>query len=94
MDTIASEGFIGLLVGAVNLLILILLTLLVNKINKLSCKVDRLVADDTCLERRGVLSQRIIDAKQSITQLFDKTDKTDSEVAFLKGRHSQPPCGD
>ena len=31
MDTIASEGFIGLLVGAVNLLILILLTLLVNK---------------------------------------------------------------
>lgn len=81
-----------LLGGLANLLILFVLGLLVKKVNGLSCKLDKLVPDDTCLERRGVFSQRIIDAKQSITQLFDRTDKTDIDVAFLKGRHSQ--CGD
>lgn len=82
-----------LLGGLANLLIIFILSWLVNKINKLSCKLDKLVGDDVCLERRGVFSQRLVDCKKSITQLFDKTDKTDVDLAFLKGRHAgKKPC--
>lgn len=72
-----------------------LLGLLVKKINGLSCKINKLVGDDTCLERRGVFTQHVIDVKRSVTQLFDKTDKTDVDVAYLKGRHDKnKQCGD